>query len=124
MLRRYTGLARTGRLPPVSKKKAKQNRAQAKAYGEADDERGWCSVCGKPGETVHAHLFTQGNHQQHRNDPRNWIIVGRWCACHDLQEHNKAEFARRYPRAWAQILSQMQEVDADEFRAFRAKNPY
>lgn len=123
-LARSTGLARQQPLRQVSQKQRAGKAAQGRAYAAADDEREWCSVCGKPGPTDHAHLYTQHQREDLKNDARNWIIIGRYCECHRLQENNKAEFARRYPEAWRRILWQMEVLDPVAFPAFRLKNPF
>jgi len=121
MLRRYTSLARTGRLLPVSKNQANQKREQAKAYAGAPTSD-CCEVCERYGPVEHSHLFTQKQHPAHRANPLNWLLKCR--ACHTLWEDNKRTFAARYPKAWTQILNQMQQVNPQAYAFFRHKNPY
>jgi hypothetical protein len=59
MLARSSMRPRQQPLAPQSKKSRAGKAAQSRAYAAADDEREWCSVCGKPGPTDHAHLYTQ-----------------------------------------------------------------
>lgn len=107
----------------ASKSLCAQKRAQRRAYAAADDaEQAWCSACGKPGPTDHAHLFTQGRWEQHRNTAQNWKRLCR--KCHRLQEDNKAAFATQYPQLWAEMLAQMQAVDPQAFAQFGLNNSH
>lgn len=114
-------LKRQQPLKKCSKKRAALRREQAKAYAAADDaEQQWCSACGRPGPTDHAHLFTQGRWEQHRNTAQNWKRLCR--ACHTLQEDKKAVFAAKYPELWAEMVEQMREVDPQAFAEFELNN--
>lgn len=128
-LKRKTPLARTAGPKPTTGlcRQSRTNRrakaAQRKAYAEADDaEQAWCSACGKPGPTDHAHLFTQGRWEAHRNTSQNWKRLCR--ACHSLQEDNKGAFAARFPQLWLEMVGQMQEVDPQAFAEFTLKNAH
>lgn len=124
MLRRYTGLTRTGRLPPVSKKQAKQKREQGKAYATATDaDQEECCCCRRVRPLQHSHLLTQGNHKQHRNNPLNWLMK---CGeCHSLFEHQKARFARTFPAIWQLIQERILLVGGPQALAFfQLKNSF
>ena len=114
---------RTKGLCKQSRDRRRAQAAQAKAYAAADDaEQAWCSACGKPGPTDHAHLFTQGRWEQHRNTAQNWKRLCR--GCHALQEDKKAVFAAKYPKLWAEMVEQMQQVDPQAFAEFELKNAH
>ena len=129
MLKRKTGLkpgkplARSEKpMRKASKGLCAKKRAQRRAYAQAADaEQCWCSACGKAGPTDHSHILSQGNHDAHRNDERNWLKLCR--PCHDLIEHNKAGFAARFPQVYADMVRRMQEVDPAAARFFLSKNP-
>jgi hypothetical protein len=117
MLKRKKGICKQ------SRDNRRQKAAQHKAYAAADDaEQAWCSACGKPGPTDHAHLFTQGRWEQHRNTPLNWVRLCR--KCHRLQEDNKNVFAAEYPQIWAQMVKQMEAVDPQALKEFGLKNSH
>lgn len=114
---RASGLCKESR----SRRRAKA--AQSKAYAAADDaEQAWCSACGKSGPTDHAHLFTQGRWEAHRNTSQNWKRLCR--TCHSLQEDNKGAFAAKFPQLWLEMVGQMQEVDPKAFAEFTLKNAH
>lgn len=124
MSRGTAGLARGGRLNPVSNKMKAQHATQREAYAAAEDAGAeWCAVCGKPGPVEHSHLYPQGMHKKHRNDERNWLQVGKWCGCHTLFENNKALFAAKFKKAWAEIIRRMRAIDLKEYDKLAAFNP-
>ncbi len=116
-------LKRKKRLCAQSRDRRREKAAQAKAYAAADDaEQGWCSCCGRPGETDHSHHFTQGGHKGLANDQRNWLKLCR--EHHRLFEDKKAAFAAEFPDCWRKILTAMREVDAGAYARFALKNDH
>lgn len=84
-----------------------------------------CLACRTTYGLQHSHILTQGNHQHQRANPLNIVYL---CSdlsngCHTLWEHHKAEFARRYPHAYAEKLRRMALIDPAATRFFLRKNP-
>jgi hypothetical protein len=98
--------------------------AQKEAYATAEDAAAeWCAVCGKPGPVEHSHLYPQGMYKRHRNNPLNWLQVGKWCGCHTLFEHNKPLFAKKFKKAWALIIDRMRAIDLKAYDFYAATIP-
>jgi cytochrome c553 len=128
MLQRRTSLARTstlargGPLRKKSKGKAAADRVQHAAYAAADDaEQEWCSVCGKAGPVEHSHLYSQHLHEQHKNNPLNWLQSCR--RCHEEYENKRPLFAKKWPKAWALIIERMRAIDLKAYDFYAATIP-
>jgi hypothetical protein len=129
-LKRKTALApgppieRKTPIKKISKGLCATKRAQIRAYkAAADAEQCWCSICGKPGAVERSHHYPQGNYPEHRNDERNWLVMGKYCGCHRLFEDHKHAFAAKWPAEWAGIVHQMQLIDLKSYRFYAATIP-
>lgn len=124
-MKRTARLTRRKRMPRQSPKRRAAKLTQASAYDAADDaEQCWCSVCGKPGPTEHSHHLSQHHYPEHANDQRNWLVMGKYCGCHDFYENNRRAFAAAYPKLWRTILAAVRAVDETAYRAFRLRYPF
>lgn len=120
-------MERTGKLKPVSDKQKASNVAQRVTYAgmSAQTEEHRCLACGTAYHLQHSHVLTQGNHYHQRANPLNIVYL---CGdlsngCHALYEHKKAEFAMRYPDAYAEKVRRMWLIDPKATRFFLSKNP-
>lgn len=120
-------MARGGKLKPISDKQKASNLAQRTTYaGMAQQtEVHRCLACNTAYHLQHSHILTQGTHYHQRANPLNIVYL---CGdlsngCHALWEHRKAEFAMRYPEAYAEKVRRMWLIDPKAARFFLSKNP-
>ena len=96
---------------------------QRRVYAALDAESdGRCCGCGGTWFLTHSHCYSQKQYPEHRNDPRNILIL---CVnCHALYENNKPKFRRVCAEAWAETLRRMKEVDKAAFLRFQTLNTH
>jgi 5-methylcytosine-specific restriction endonuclease McrA len=84
-LKRKTPLKRGGRLRPVSKKRAKQNREYSKCRQEYFNTHPRCEICGYKATQIH---HKRGRFQERLTDMENFMAL--CMSCHDWIHKNPA----------------------------------
>lgn len=121
-LKRTSRLRSGGSLQQVSKKKARANSQQQKAYREVERRAQWCETCGGHTNLQHSHTLTQKQFPLLAAHPLN--IDLECAACHTLYEHQKTEYARRYPEAFTRRYEVMRQLAPQYAAFFRMKHPH
>jgi hypothetical protein len=121
MKRGPCGLKRTA-INKVSPKHAASTRAKQAAYRVVDAGPRWCIACGTSTGLEHSHLWSQGMNKHLRAHPLNIVLSCR--PCHTLFEHDKRAFAERYPIAWADIASRLEQLESTRWNFFLMKHPW
>ncbi|KAA9333377.1 hypothetical protein F0P96_10435 [Hymenobacter busanensis] len=120
-LHRTTPLRPAGGLPRVSPKQGQVNRAKRRVYDAT--KAATCFSCGEACQApalTPSHILTQGRHQRQRLNTLN--LVWECWPVHCLWENNKADYARRFPEAFAKKMERMQQLDPQAYAFFRMKN--
>ncbi len=121
-MNRTSPLQRKTRIARVSPTHQRVKRARSVVYAATRADT--CFSCGSDccGELTPSHILTQGQHKQHRLNPRN--IVWECWATHCLWENNKTAYARAFPAAFAEKMERMRGVDAQAYAVFRMKHAH
>jgi hypothetical protein len=114
-------MERTGKLPQQTPK-ARATRAEAQRACPLAD---YCVACGTSQQLTRSHILTVKMHPHQVANPLNVLTLCGFGAnnCHELWENHKAEFARRFPHAYAEKLRRMALVDPAYVNFFLRKNP-
>lgn len=122
-LSRSTPLPGSGALRRVSPKRRKAEAEKQKAYKVFDATQDhWCAACGCSFQLERSHCLTQKQWQHHRANPENLLYL---CTSdHDLWEHNKAGFARKYPEVFAQKVGIIRRLEPQQYAVLAMKHPH
>ena len=82
-LKRKTPMKRGGRLRPVSKKRAKQNKAYSEFRKDHLSKNPFCEICGERATQIH---HKRGRFQERLNDTEFFMAV--CMACHNWIHRN------------------------------------